>query len=137
MFVDEDIFQNIQNRTIADSIIHYHRGTFAALLGLVKSRTETDWTLVMEHIFDMLHSDQKLIMGSNNYQELCCQLYIRGVYCVHALKPEFIFDSSKGRFKGWKIVPPVICLTLVVPRQKIKALEDMELGRNRIAYAAM
>jgi len=128
MFVDEDMAKMLQTLTPAESVIHYHRGTFAALLGLVKSRTQTDWTLVMEHMFDLIHVDRKLIMGSNNYQELCCQLYIRDIYCVETLRPrQTVIDInwSKGRFKGWKNVPSVVCLILVVPREKVKVLEDM------------
>ena len=131
MFADEDLLEMLQSRAIPDSIIHYHRGTFASLLGFVKSRVQTDWTSVMEHLFDLLHADHKLILGSNNYQELCCQLAIRGTYCVDALVPGFALpgiDWSKTRFRGWTNIPPVSCLIIVVPRDKIKVLEDMSPG---------
>jgi hypothetical protein len=83
----------------------------------------------MENIFDLLSSDRKLVLGSNNYQELCCQLYLRGIYCVDALRSKRSvpgIDWSTGRFQGWKDVPPVVCLILVIPREKVRVLEDMK-----------
>jgi hypothetical protein len=44
MFVDEDMVQKFKNRTVGESVIHYNRGTFAALLGFVRSKVDTDWT---------------------------------------------------------------------------------------------
>ncbi|KAL6305441.1 hypothetical protein BKA93DRAFT_213686 [Sparassis latifolia] len=126
MFQHEDIVRNLQSLTISNSDIHYHRSTFAALLGLVKSRVYTDWDAVMVHIFDMLHTDHRLILGSNNYQELCCQLHIRGIYSVdtmRSMQTVVDIDRSSGIFKGWSSVPPVVCLVLVVPRSKLQIFE--------------
>ncbi|KAJ7626423.1 hypothetical protein DFH06DRAFT_1339559 [Mycena polygramma] len=106
MFADENVEQLFSQ--IRPDVNHYNRGTFAALLRLVKSRVQSDWTAVMGHIFYRLHNDRTLIMGSNGYQEFCCQLYLQG---------------------GWKEVPPAVRLVLVVPRQKIRLLEE-EGGRQ-------
>jgi hypothetical protein len=135
MFQDEDmgrVFEGQDDglysrmRTLLQVKIHYHRATFAALLGLVKSRVQTDWTSVMHHLFDMLHNDHRLMLGSNNYQELCCQLFIRNIYRVEALARREIVqncDWSGGRFRGWDSVPPVVCLILVVPRRSLRVIE--------------
>jgi hypothetical protein len=133
MFADENLKALLSRLSRASDVVHYHRGTFAALLGLTKSRVQTDWAAAMEHVFDLLHNDRTLIMGSNNYQELCCQLYLRGVYCVETLGPhrELLtpIDRSSGLFKGWKEVPPVVSVVLVVPRHRIRMLEG-HLGRQ-------
>ncbi|KAJ6624931.1 hypothetical protein B0H10DRAFT_1783805 [Mycena sp. CBHHK59/15] len=129
MFADEETEGLLNHSRIAESIVHYNRGTFVALLALVKSKVQTEWTAVMENLIQLLQNDRKLILGTNNYQELCCQLYLRGVYCVEALDPQraFVVEIVRraGLFKGWEDVPPVVCLVLVVPRNKIKGLEDM------------
>ncbi|KAJ7695068.1 hypothetical protein B0H17DRAFT_1056261 [Mycena rosella] len=133
MFADEEIAQLMNRTRIAQDIVHYNRGTFVALLGLVKSRVLSDWEAVMDHVFQRLHADRSLILGTNYYQELCCQLYLRGVCRVEALGPQHAtpvpIDRTKGLFKGWKEVPSVVCLVLVIPRQKIRLLEG-EIGRN-------
>ncbi|KAJ7636086.1 hypothetical protein DFH06DRAFT_659244 [Mycena polygramma] len=128
MFADENVGQLLSRSR--PEVYHYNRGTFAALLKLVKSRVQSDWTAVMGHIFYRLHNDRTLLMGSNGYQELCCQLYLRGVHCVEALGPRRTpIDLKNGVFKGWKEVPPVVRVVLVVPRQKIRLLEG-EIGRQ-------
>ncbi|KAJ7281908.1 hypothetical protein C8J57DRAFT_1056186 [Mycena rebaudengoi] len=124
MFADEDrghLFSQPR-----PTLFHYHRGTFAALLGLVKSRVQTDWSSVMESLHTSLCTDSRLIMGPNNYQELCCQLHLRGVDTdtVPALSPQR--TGERGLFQGWKEVPLVVCLILIVPRKNIKVLEDLE-----------
>ncbi|KAJ6496758.1 hypothetical protein DFH09DRAFT_1204932 [Mycena vulgaris] len=133
MFADEDMAQILSGTLIRQDIVHYNRGSFAALLGLVKSRVRSDWTTVMDLIFDQLHADRSRILGSNNYQELCCQLYLRDVYCPEALGPRRATitptDRGVGLFKGWKEVPPVVCLVLVIPRERIRLLEG-ETGRR-------
>ncbi|KAJ7623509.1 hypothetical protein FB45DRAFT_1089047 [Roridomyces roridus] len=104
--------------------VHYNRGTFAALLGLVKSRLRIDWTKVMNRLFDLIEADRTLIVGSNYYQELCCQLHLQGVYSVDTLGPRREPVARPGVFRDWVNVPPVVCLVLVVPRQSIQVIEE-------------
>ncbi|KAJ7746839.1 hypothetical protein DFH07DRAFT_889361 [Mycena maculata] len=125
IFADEDIRQIVNGSRIAQNLVHYHRGSFAALLGLVKSRIQTDWSMVMEKLFDRLCSDRNIILGSSNFQELCCQLYLRGVYCPEFLGPRRAVINRSGLFKGWKEIPALVCVVLVIPRERIQRLERM------------
>lgn len=117
-------------RTSLQGLLHYNRCTFAALLGLVKSRVIVDWQTMMEHLYDLLDIDRSLILNSNYHQELYCQLFIRGIYCVDALRIE---DTSSvtsriGKakiYQQWNTIPPVVCLVLLVPREKIQVLEAL------------
>ena len=131
MFADEDtsrMMQNISQKTInTRSIIHYVRGTFAGFLNIVKDRVQTDWPIVMDALHDFLVEDRKLLVGLNNYQDLCCQLHLLGVHSVGPLLPNQVvikFDKSQGRFRRWTSVPSVVCVVLSVPRTKVKVLED-------------
>jgi hypothetical protein len=132
MFADEDklwMMQNISQETMnAQSIIHYVRGTFAGFLSIVKDRVQTDWAIVMNALHDFLQEDRKLLMGSNNYQDLCCQLHLLGVHSVEPLLPNQVIikvDKSQGRFRRWTSIPPIVCVVLSVPRTKVKVLEDI------------
>lgn len=132
IFIDEDLNEKFKSfGKPGGSIIHYHRGTFSAFLGLVKSRTSTNWVTVMERIFDMLHTDRRLICNSNGYQELCCQLHINNVYSVEIFRPgqELPIDRSSGKFCGWPSVPPLVCLSFVIPREKLKLLENLRFDQ--------
>ncbi|TDL18060.1 hypothetical protein BD410DRAFT_753746 [Rickenella mellea] len=134
MFIHEDIFAQHQDGIIIKfhsiyrySAIHYNRGAFAAFLGLARSKVQTDWEKTMALLYILIEDDRKLVLGSNNYQEFGCQLHIRGIYSVSPLRPgqtAITVDWSKSRFRGWKNVPPVACLVLVIPRAKVKVLED-------------
>lgn len=111
----------------AATIIHYVRGSFAALLRIVKHRVRTDWTLVMNSLDEFLVKDRTFLLGGNNYQDLFCQLHLLGVHSIETLLPQKVaqFDKSRGRFQQWTIVPPVVCVVLSIPRSKIEVLEDI------------
>jgi hypothetical protein len=86
----------------------------------------------MDAFHDFLLEDRKLLMGMNNYQDLCCQLHLLGVHSVELLLPNQVIikvDKSQGRLSRWITVPPVVCVVLSVPRTKLKVLEDIHLDR--------
>ncbi|TFK74172.1 hypothetical protein BDN72DRAFT_893385 [Pluteus cervinus] len=64
------------------TLFHYARATCAGLLKFIKDRTSTDWTVVMDRVTDLMMNDETSVMGMNNFQDLCCQLRIRGVHTV-------------------------------------------------------
>lgn len=110
------------------NIIHYIRESFVALLALAKGNVKVDWPRTMDHLVDLIGDDQSLLMGLNSYQDLMCQLYLRGVHTLDVLTPAYVETVRKpqDRFHGWKDVPPVVCVVLKVPRQQLKCLEDMD-----------
>ena len=78
----------------------------------------------MKGIFDMLDEDRRLMLDTNFYQELCCQLHMRGVYTVNIYsKPPNTDCLRTMLFRTWNIVPPTVCLLLVIPRAKFNVLE--------------
>ncbi|KAH8833248.1 hypothetical protein DL96DRAFT_717367 [Flagelloscypha sp. PMI_526] len=137
MFIHEDMVKKLEQTSRAAakdmSVVHYNGGSYVALLKLVRRRVSVDWEETMGILFDeYLHKDQRLLMASNNYQELCGLLYFHGVYEVSALQEgpsrqisdlQLGVNWKIGVFKDWDHVPPVVCLVLVVPRAKIAVLD--------------
>jgi hypothetical protein len=125
MFADENEKETLQNASMGrlqwSEALHYSRHSFVAFLDLAKSRVETDWTKTMKHLISRIESDQTLHMGLNNYQDLCCSLHLRK---VESCLPH-VLQASSYLFQGWKDVPKVVCVVLVVPRQSLKYVEDM------------
>jgi len=125
MFADENVMETFQNASIdrlqQNAILHYSRHSFVAFLDLPKSRVETDWTKAMDHLISRIESDKKLLVGTNNYQDLSCSLHLRKVESY--IPP--VLQASSYLFQGWKDVPKVVYVVLVVPRQSLKCLEDM------------
>lgn len=105
---------------------HYHRGSFANLLRVVKTTVAEDWGLVMDHLLGLLERDRSLMIGSNFLQELWVNLHDRGVYDTNT--PNFsAFGNARDGLLGsaeWNTPPPSACVTLQVPRSKIKILTD-------------
>ena len=130
MFQHENVMRAFQDpESLLNSILHYDRGTFAALLGLVKARVHTNWDIVMDHIFDMMHTDRTTLLGTNFYQDFCCQLFVRGVYTVDVYNESPTSNFMRRMlFRDWARVPPLVCVLLVVPREKVAVLNRPNVG---------
>ena len=112
---------------LIDATGHYMRSGFVAFLALVKERVEVSWEQAMKHLVYRVGSDKTLLMGISNYQDLICHLYLRGLYNVESLHLDCLerLRGTADRFNGWNDIPSVVCVVLVIPRQHIKVLEDM------------
>jgi len=131
MFADENFQAPGMDALERRDLILYTRASFVALLALVKQRVEVDWNLTMYHFTAHVEMDRSLVMGPNFYQELVCQLFLQAVYTQDTLREDFIEQIRvPDDFRGWVDVPPVVCVTFVVPRQHLRALEKM--GRKEI-----
>ena len=126
MFASDDTMSRLSNplRFLQDSeIVHYVRESFAVLLAIVKRRVNGDWVSTMASFFDQLATDRTLMMGMTNYQDLCTQLHLAGVYTVEPMRTPV---TKEGRFRGWTRVPPTVSIVLVVPRNKLRVLSDVD-----------
>ncbi|KAL0950292.1 hypothetical protein HGRIS_010271 [Hohenbuehelia grisea] len=120
----------------AQSVKHYMRRSFALLVHKVMDHVSTDWLAVMKQFFALVEEDHTLLMGMNSYQDLCTQLHILGVYSVATLLPDYEPESHPfatpynplGPFKDWPYIPPVVCVTLCVPRQRLDPLSKPDLA---------
>ncbi|KAI0053737.1 hypothetical protein FA95DRAFT_1481088 [Auriscalpium vulgare] len=129
MFADENMMaamaMSTEQKLKAFGLIHYVRSSFALLLRLLKDRTQTDWSAVMDGLYDLLDSDRSLVFGSNYAQDLNVQLHILGVFSLEIFQSSFI-RSVESRFRTWKTIPTVLCITLVVPRSALKKLKSLD-----------
>lgn len=113
-------------------LLHHTRTTFAVFLKTVKLRLSpsTSWCLVMDRLLSLIEMDCTLLIGRNNYQDFCCQMHLLNVYTVSPLqditmhtliRPSMIYQNH---FHDWKEVPTFVCLTLLVPRDRIQVVLD-------------
>lgn len=133
MFHHEDVVSSLKNVSLQGlyelSMINYNRSSFVELLRLVKARTQTDWEKVAGWIIDLIEADRKLLLGLNNYQAFLAQLYILDVYTVQPLRlnPQSIkFSPRLGKLATWKSCPAVVCVVMVVSRDTLKVLTEMD-----------
>ncbi|KAG1740870.1 uncharacterized protein EDB91DRAFT_1328959 [Suillus paluster] len=107
-------------------IIHYHRRSFAEVLGVIKRRVITAWDPTMNILLDKIQNDRNLLTGMNFYQELCCQLHLRGVFTMDWMSLQKAQEMHRVErpvvFRGWKTLPQTVCVVLVVPRDHLQPL---------------
>ncbi|PPQ92791.1 hypothetical protein CVT25_003902 [Psilocybe cyanescens] len=133
MFEDENFLLLLNDHSL-ESVnkrinVHYLRESLAALFEFVRKRAAVDWAQLRSIFLNSLIGDRVLLMGSNNYQDLLCQLSLRNVLGeAHdcPLTRLATLHKPHGCFKGWATVPPVVCVVLKVPRLRLKVLEDMQ-----------
>lgn len=117
-----------------NSCPHYHRGSLAAFLALVKGQVSANWNKVMDQFLDFVENDSSILMGRNYIQELYLYLHIFDIHSVPILK-----TNSHGEEKplnlsltrNWEDSLAVSCIILKVPRAALKAFREVpyqELG---------
>ncbi|KAL5113208.1 hypothetical protein ACEQ8H_008925 [Pleosporales sp. CAS-2024a] len=105
------------------STVHYHRGSFAAFLRLVKSRVTVDWPDLMNRILELIEQDSAIMMGLNYVQELYLYLHNLEVYSAPVLTRTIsVKNPSAGGLGGWLELPGTVCITVEVPRNMLNAL---------------
>ena len=123
---DEGLSGLIGSKSITElSIVHYTRETFVALLATIKRIVVVDWKTTLDMFFALLETTKSnfMLTGFHYHQELCAQLYLAGIYTVHAIVKDV---DKEGPFQEWRWVPPVVSVTLVVPRENVQILLDMD-----------
>ncbi|EFY89272.1 MYND finger family protein [Metarhizium acridum CQMa 102] len=90
---------------------HFHRGTFASFLKVVKHRVRTDWPAVCSQLFNKISQDRTLALSTNQLQELGIQMHLQDVSTESWLLRDSDSLSNGGRFRTWKNVPLAVAVT--------------------------
>ncbi|EUC54470.1 mynd finger protein [Rhizoctonia solani AG-3 Rhs1AP] len=108
--------------------IHFHRETVALLFQALHRRIHLvggDWEQVANTFMQKCRLDRSRIVESNCHQDICLQLHLYGISTVDTLKPNWATDQGlrinprNALFDGWRSLPPVVCVVLTVPRQRL------------------
>ena len=130
MFSEEKV-QNLLNlsRLGRQNFTLYQRASLVAFLQIAKTRIVTNWQETVEKFLDLVANDRTFLMGLNNFQELSCQLHLRGIFTAECLRPPSLelARTSGDRLRGWKTIPPVVTIVMKVPRRALKVLENIDL----------
>src|SRR5947207_2055728 len=82
----------------------------------------------MEAFLDLVETDSNLLVGRNYIQELYLYLHLLGVYSAPTFcQPYNSIDDvhDPEGIRAWKDLPPVVCITLAVPRAKLRVFTDL------------
>lgn len=113
----------------------YTRGSLTALLQCIKKSNTVDWQhFSRELIANLILNDRDLNMGPHHFQSLCAQLDSFGLIQMDQVfdwwHPRTFFDYLQGPFKAWKDIPPIVCITLVVPRNVVDMFSHIDKGNG-------
>lgn len=136
MFQNEDFMQMLANVNLQTflnySALHYHRGSFASFLLFVKNRAIVNWNEAMLVLTSLVEGNSTLMLGKNYIQELYLQLHLLDLYSVSEFRSLLNSSPHSQGLKGlgaWKEIPGVICITLKVPRAKLRAITRVPLRK--------
>ncbi|KAI6083984.1 hypothetical protein F4821DRAFT_280490 [Hypoxylon rubiginosum] len=118
----------------------YHRAAFASFVGFVKTRVECDdWDSAMNILLSLVKEREYKPMNMEQFQELIIYLHMFDIFSlekttqwssqyepgslpIHITPPTTETGESWGELRQWKEIPPVVCVTLKVPREKLEEL---------------
>ena len=136
IFENEDVMQLMSNLTLQKlqrfSVPTYHRATFVAFVGMLRTRLDIDWERTISSLLSHIETNLSHMLTMNYIQELYVWMHLLNVYSVRILKSPCSDDSLRtGDLRDWKNIPSVVCVTLKVPRERLKVItgrDVMEVG---------
>ncbi|CAE6527723.1 unnamed protein product [Rhizoctonia solani] len=140
MFSNEKMATLMASTTISKLMslaeIHFHRESVAYLFQAVKGRVrlrDGTWNQVAEKFIQMGMEAGTRVMETNNYQDMCLQFHLFGIFTVDTLQPgwaDLRVSPRSNIFDNWGNTPPVVCVVLTVPRRRLKVfnVDPKEIG---------
>ena len=123
MFASEDFLSGPSGSHRDWEVVHYARETFAILLAIIKRRVNVDWDSTMALLFNRLHNGMTIPIGMANYNDLCSHIHLAGVYTPELIRTPI---AKEGRFQQWSHIPPIVSVVLVVPRESLRILSEVD-----------
>ncbi|CAI7647333.1 unnamed protein product [Penicillium viridicatum] len=124
MFANEDVLQSVAKVASGQSPSQstYNRASFVAFICLVKTRTSTGWNKTMEALVDLIDQDTTLAIAHVYKQGMYLWIHMKGLYSLNIFKipPNAVnFHGQNGALQSWRNMPPIVSVTLRVPRSKL------------------
>ena len=133
MFRNEDVHKMLtgmnEHTVTNNSLLRYNRRSFALFLRFVRNRAICNWSKVMHRLLAFIENDSTLLMNLNYIQELYLCLHLYDLHSVGTFAPSFARTSTSlgaAGLKGWKNIPPVLCVTIEVPRESLGVITRMK-----------
>lgn len=106
----------------------YVRKSFAMLLRLAKIRPwkEMEWDRFTTSLLGLMEKNRKSPIIQHSYQDLLAQCHLMDVFTADSLRTKWRPDTRP--FDSWDSskIPLVVCVVLVVPREKLAVFENMK-----------
>ncbi|TRM67684.1 hypothetical protein BD626DRAFT_564600 [Schizophyllum amplum] len=117
--------------TFSPAIVLHVQASFAAFLKLVKGRVTTDWSCVMQRLFDKIvaDSDRSPMVRSNFFHDFALHAHLLDVFTYEYSFPAFKdpVPSRPALFTQWPTTPLVVHVVVSVPRMAFQILMDLPI----------
>ncbi|KAI1149109.1 hypothetical protein F4825DRAFT_469448 [Nemania diffusa] len=156
MFRDEDYANKFLNMSLdsfrKSSLLWYQRAGFASFLHLVKTRVTCDWDTAMGDLMILIQNRRNAPINAQYFQELYVYLHLLGTFSSDVLKSwherghdlasvlEGLLSCTPpvgrrlGDLRDWKNIPPVVCVTLKIPRAKLGVFTNIHRSEIGTPY---
>ena len=138
------------------SLIWYNHASFASLVSLVKERVDCSWTKMMKALLQLIqnehsrHHNNGSVSAGQYLPEMFTYLHTLGAFSDGRLKywndrhtmalkpgselaryisPDPPAGEAHGDLRDWKDVPPIVCVSLQVPRSALSVFTSMNRAR--------
>ncbi|KDN36983.1 hypothetical protein RSAG8_10436, partial [Rhizoctonia solani AG-8 WAC10335] len=112
------------------SCVNYNRESVALLFKVVQRRVSLrtgGWNDVIANFIQMARADERRPAEGANYRDTVLQLHLAGVMTFDELTPNWydnpgyrpVPEKRSSVLRGWKEIPPVVCVVLTVPRRRL------------------
>ncbi|KAI4672937.1 uncharacterized protein J4E78_001440 [Alternaria triticimaculans] len=111
----------------------YTRASFVSLLQHIKVSNVVDWSPFMHALVEVgIMNDTTLNMGPHHLQSLLVYLDMLGVWKVEDSFEWWHPRTFKlgGPFRKWEDIPTLMCVTLVVPHDKVSMFGELANGHG-------
>ncbi|EUC54466.1 hypothetical protein RSOL_050490, partial [Rhizoctonia solani AG-3 Rhs1AP] len=122
------------------SRVTFNRESVAHLFKAVQRRCylrNGTWDHVAKKFLEICGTGDDCPAEPSNYQDLCLQLHLAGVFTSETLRPDWATKSRliphSPLFDGWESIPPVVCVVLTVPRRRLQIFGGEVEGVNTLA----
>lgn len=111
-----------QDRLQRQAYAHYTRSSFVAILSLIRRRNMVVWDDFMHELYRLIMNDASIKVGASYAAEMTAYLDILGLRPMpdEELPSRLAVSSPQCPLQHWKHVPSSLCVTMIVPREKLR-----------------
>jgi hypothetical protein len=123
----------------------YHYASFVSFLRLVQTRIKCVWDLAMHYLTQSIEERCHAITRGHHLQELYLYLHVMGVFTSQVIRTEMergnvqrspishepCVDERWGGLRDWDNIPPIICVTLKIPRKELAVFTQIRHSESR------
>lgn len=117
MFGDEDPNSRTPRRHRHQQ---YSRASFVAAVGAIRKAVQvSNWNIVVEEL--LRHVKQDCTVDFRYKEDFYMHMHLQGVYTCTRYNGlvSYINESLPGLLSKWNHIPSAICMTMVIPREKL------------------